>query len=231
MVLELRNVSYVYPNNIVALNDVNAVFSEGEVTCIMGPGGSGKTTLLLIASCILSPVSGEVLLDGVPLCSLLPGVRRRIGMLFQDPDDMLFNPTVYDELAYALRQLVSDEAKVMNTVMDVSKMLGISHLLKRSTFTLSGSEKRKVALASILTYDPDILLLDEPTGDLSIKDKLSLLKLLRSMKMRGKTIVIATHDYAFAKNIADQVLVLNSGRVVFKGGLKLLTRRIFLKYL
>lgn len=231
MVLELRNISYVYPNNVVALSDVSAVFNEGEVTCIMGPGGSGKTTLLLVASCILSPINGEVLLDGVPLCNLLPRVRRRIGMLFQDPDDMLFNPTVYDELAYALRQLVSDEAKVMNTVMDISKMLGISHLLKRSTFTLSGSEKRKVALASILTYDPDILLLDEPTGDLSIKDKSLLLKLLRNMKMLGKTIVIATHDYAFAKNIADQVLVLNNGRVVFKGGLELLTRKIFLKYL
>ncbi len=231
MVLELRNVSYVYPNNVVALSNVSAVFSEGEVTCVMGPGGSGKTTLLLVASCILSPVSGEVLLDGAPLCSLLPGARRRIGVLFQDPDDMLFNPTVYDELAYALRQLAIDEAKVMDAVMELSKMLGISHLLKRSTFTLSGGEKRKVALASILAYNPDVLLLDEPTGDLSIKDRLSLLKLLRKMKTLGKTIVIATHDYAFAKNIADQVLVLNSGRVVAKGGLEVLTREVFLKYL
>ncbi|MCS7127776.1 MAG: energy-coupling factor ABC transporter ATP-binding protein [Sulfolobales archaeon] len=231
MVLELRNVSYVYPNNVVALSNVSTEFNEGEVTCIMGPGGSGKTTLLLVASCILSPASGEVLLNGVPLCSLLPGVRRRIGILFQDPDDMLFNPTVYDELAYALRQLISDEAKVMSIVMDVSNRLGISHLLKRSTFALSGSEKRRVALASILTYDPDILLLDEPTGDLSIKDKLSLLKLLKNMKMLGKTIVIATHDYAFAKNIADQVLILNNGRVVVKGGLEVFTREIFLKYL
>ncbi len=231
MVLELRDVSYVYPNNVVALSNVSAVFSEGEVTCVMGPGGSGKTTLLLVASCILSPVSGEVLLDGASLCSLLPGVRRRIGVLFQDPDDMFFNPTVYDELAYALRQLVSDEAKVKSIVMDVSKMLGVSHLLKRSTFTLSGSERRKVALASILTYNPDILLLDEPTGDLSIKDRLSLLKLLKNMKVLGKTIVIATHDYAFARSIADQVLVLNSGRVVVKGGLEVLTREVFLKYL
>jgi len=216
MLLEVREVAYAYPGGPEVLKGASFHVDGGEVVAIVGPNGSGKTTLLLIAAGLLEPSRGEVLFEGSPLRRLLPRVRRRIGLLFQDPDDQLFNPTAYDELAFTLRQLLPSEEEVRKRVVEVAEELNIVGLLNRPPYRLSIGEKRRVALASILVYDPDLLLLDEPTANLSSKSIEEVERMLEASKRAGKAVVTSSHDVEFVARVADRVYVLSDG--VLRGG-------------
>jgi cobalt/nickel transport system ATP-binding protein len=208
---------FSYPGGVEALRGVSFSLQGGEVVGVLGPSGCGKTTLLLVAASLLEPREGEVLLDGKPLRDQLPGARRRLGIVFQEPDDQLFNPTVKDELAFALRQLGLSETTVEERVKAVAAALGLTHLLDKPTFALSGGEKKRVAIASVLVYDPEVLLLDEPTAYLDSRWKKALESLLIELKASGAAVAVATHDVDFAARVTDRVYLMVDGRVAAEG--------------
>jgi len=217
LLLSASSLHFRYPRGPEVLKGASFTLARGEVVAIIGPNGSGKTTLLLVASGLLEPDSGEVLFEGSPLKEQLPWVRRRIGFVFQDPDDQLFNPTVFDEMAFALRQILSSEAEVRRRVEELARRLKLSHLLERPPFKLSVGEKRRLALASVLTYDPDLLILDEPTANLSSRSVEEVVEVVREARGASKGVLVSSHDVEFVASVADRVYVLSGGRL--HGGL------------
>ncbi len=211
MLLKVEKVRFKYPGNVEVLRNASFNVDRGEVVAIIGSNGSGKTTLLLIAAGLLKPDSGLVLLDGEPLEKQLPEARRRIGLLFQDPDDQLFNPTVYDELAFTLRQLLSSEEEVKAKVSIFAEKFRLKGLLDKPPYRLSVGEKRRVTLASILIYDPDVLLLDEPTANLSSKSVEEVEQVVLEASEAGKAVVITSHDVEFVAKLANRVYVISNG--------------------
>lgn len=219
MLLEVRGVWFSYPGGSFTLRNVSFYSDSGEVVAIVGPIGCGKTTLLLIASGLIKPDRGEVLFRGVSLEKQLPMVRRNIGFVFQDPDDQLFNPTVFDELAFSLRQLGYSEGEVDGLVRDFAGRFGLDELLNRSPYKLSSGEKKKVALASVLIYGPELLFLDEPTSNLSASVCREIESIILNMKKTGKSIVVASHNVEFVMRVADRVYVMYNGEVVGGGSI------------
>lgn len=215
--LEVRNAWYRYPGGIEALKGAELAVSNGEVVSIIGPNGCGKTTLLLIATGLLEPEEGEVFLDGKPLAEQLPNARKRLGLVFQEPDDQLFNPTVYDEIAFSLRQLDLSEDYVKKRVNEVAKRLNIDHLLDRAPYRLSIGEKKKVAIASILVYEPEIILFDEPTANLSIEAINELEQLIKELRSKKRAIVVTSHNIEFVAKISDKVYIMDNGTTINKG--------------
>ncbi len=212
--LQLRNVWFRYSKEEdYVLRGVELDLNESELVVVRGPNGSGKTTLILVAAGLLRPENGEILLEGKPIYEQLPLARRRIGVTFQDPEDQFFNATVYDEIAFALRQLKISEDKVKACVTKIAHRLGIEHLLSRSPYRLSGGEKVKVALASILVYEPEILLLDEPTAYLTPEGKDEVMKILSELKNSGRSILIATNDLDIIKYPVDRILRIVNGKL------------------
>ncbi len=216
------DVEYRYPDGTIALRGVSLEAGRGEKVVILGPNGSGKTTLLLVLAGLLEPVRGEVLLDGKPLKNQLPDARRRIGVLFQDPEDQLLALTVGDDIALGPRQLGLSDAEVEERVRRVAETLGIGGLLDKSPHKLSGGEKKLAALAGILAAEPEVLILDEPTTGLSPSRKRVVEKVIVEAARRGASVILATHDVASAYNLMDKVYILNSGCVVASGGRELL---------
>lgn len=213
--LILEDVWFKYPDGEdYVLKGVGFGLRDSDLVIVRGPNGSGKSTLLLIAAGLLRPERGEVLMDGVPLEAQLPHARRRIGITFQDPDDQLFNATVYDEIAFALRQLKYPEDEVREAVRRVAEALRIENLLRRSPYRLSGGEKVRVALASVLVYDPEVLLLDEPTAYLTGEVKEGVLKTILDLRSEGKAVAITTNDPDVMKLPSSTSYTLTQGRLL-----------------
>jgi len=196
------------------LKGANFSADKGEVVAVIGPNGSGKTTLLLIAAGLLEPQKGLVLLGEKPLREQLPQARKRIGLVFQEPDDQLFNPTIYDEISFALRQLLSCEGEVDKKVRQVAEEFNLTGLLSRPPYRLSVGEKRRVTFASVLAYEPDVLLLDEPTANLSGKYVEETEQIVSHARDAGKAVVIVSHDVEFVAKVSDRVYVIKDGSVV-----------------
>lgn len=215
-VIKLVNIWYKYPGaNDYALKNINLVFEDSKIYFINGPNGAGKTTLLLIIAGLIEPVRGEVIFRGKPLKQQLPIARRYFGLLFQNPEHMLFNPTVYDEIAYVLRQLISDEEEIRERVHETIKCLGLEKtILNKYTYMLSYGEKKLVALAAILSYEPDILLLDEPFTNLSLKYLDKIKKIISNYKRNGKTVIVAGHEQEFQHEEIDEIILLENGEVI-----------------
>jgi cobalt/nickel transport system ATP-binding protein len=217
MLLKLENIYFKYPGEVEVLKGANLLADRGEIVALIGPVGSGKTTLLMIAAGLLEPERGTVFLDGKPLKDQLPEARERIGLVFQNPDDQIFNPTVYDELAFALNQICNSATEVDSIVRRVADRFNITHLLNRPPYRLSMGEKRIVTLASIIIYNPDILLLDEPTANVSSRIVEIIKTVLFEFKQSKKAIVVASHDVEFIAEVSDRVYVINNGVTI--GGL------------
>ncbi len=212
--VEARDVwfSYLGDKNY-AVRGASIIARAGETLALVGPTGCGKSTLLLILAGLLKPQKGSVYYNGRSITELLPGFRKIIGFLFQDPEDQLFNPTVFDEVAYALRTMGIPEQKVRELVDSISVKLRIKHLLDRPPYKLSVGEKKRVALASILVYDPEVLILDEPTANLDA-DGVSMLRgVVLEAKKQGKTVILASHDLEFVFQVADRVYIMREGRI------------------
>jgi len=217
MLLKLENIYFKYPGEVEVLKGANLSADRGEIVALIGPVGSGKTTLLMIAAGLLEPERGTVFLDGKPLKDQLPEARERIGLVFQNPDDQIFNPTVYDELAFALNQICNSATEVDSIVRRVADRFNITHLLNRPPYRLSMGEKRIVTLASIIIYNPDVLLLDEPTANVSSRIVEIIKTVLFEFKQSKKAIVVASHDVEFITEVSDRVYVINNGVTI--GGL------------
>jgi cobalt/nickel transport system ATP-binding protein len=217
-IFDLRNVSYSYMGKIDALKDISLKISQGEQVCIMGANGSGKSTLLAIIDGLVFPTTGEYYAFGQPVSEeVFDSIkenefryyfRKKVGFVFQNSDVQLFSPTVFEEIAFGPLQLDLPKEEVVTRVEDVIEMMDISKLRDRAPHTLSGGEKKKVCIASVLVTNPDVLLLDEPTAGLDPRTQLWLIELLQELGRAGKTIITATHDLDIIEQISERAVVM-----------------------
>ncbi len=214
-VFDLHNVSFHYPDGVVALSGVSLTVAEGERLALLGANGSGKSTLLKLLAGLAQPTSGEMSAFGAPLTAALlkdetkaQAFRRRVGVVFQSADVQLFNPTVRDEIAFGPLHLGLDRAEVEQRVEDALRLLGLEALAERAPYKLSGGEKKRVALGSVLVCDPEVLLFDEPTAGLDPRTQDWLVELLERLHAAGKALVLATHQLHELPRLADRAVVL-----------------------
>lgn len=208
--VQIRELEFRYPDGTSALENVNLDISKGESVVILGPNGAGKTTLLLHLNGILRPRQGRMKILGQKLEEAdLREIRRKVGLLFQGPDDQLFMPTVYDDVAFGPLNLGCSEREVEERVSEALKKVNLPNCRQKSPHQLSYGEKRKVSLATILSMYPNVLVLDEPTANLDPASRLELIDLIRELNQEGKTIITATHDVNTACEIADRIYILN----------------------
>jgi cobalt/nickel transport system ATP-binding protein len=219
----LHDVTVRY-DDVVALDSVTLSLPAAGRTALLGPNGSGKSTLLMMLDALTWPTSGRFEFDGRTLNEevmrgreFASSFRRRVGFVFQNPDVQLFNPTVYDELAFGPLQLGWPEPQVREAVDRTLATMDLGHLAARATYRLSVGEKKRVSIASVLVTDPDVILLDEPTAGLDPRSQSRVIDLLVSWQSSGKTIVTATHDLDLVEDIADHCIVLDRGRVAAEG--------------
>lgn len=215
-IFEVEGVSYSYIPGHPVLTDINLNINQGQSLVILGANGCGKSTLLKMLCGLIHPTSGEIRAFGQTLTEkaleqsqFLRDFRQQVGFIFQNSDAQLFSATVWDELAFAPLQAGLDSAIVTERVHDTAKLLGISHLLDRPPYKLSGGEKKKVALACVLAVNPTVLFLDEPTNGLDPRTQFWLVEFLAALQQTGKTIITATHDLSIVEDIAQRVIVFS----------------------
>jgi cobalt/nickel transport system ATP-binding protein len=217
-IFDLRNISYSYAGKIDALKDISLKVRQGEHISIIGSNGSGKSTLLAILNGLVYPTSGELfafgneiteeVFDAIKDNEFRTYFRTKVGFVFQNSDVQLFMPTVYEEIAFGPLQLDFSPEEVKTRVEDVLAMMDIDKLRDRSPHTLSGGEKKKVCIASVLVNNPDILLLDEPSAGLDPRTQLWLVELLQELGRAGKTVITATHDLEIIEMISERAIVM-----------------------
>jgi cobalt/nickel transport system ATP-binding protein len=217
---ELRAVSFLY-EEIVAIDACSLMIEGGTRVALLGANGSGKSTLLTLLDALQPPSSGAILFDGRELtpAALLDeranhDFRRRVGFVFQNPEVQLFNPTVRDELAFGPLQLGWPAERIRDEVERMVDRMQLRAVVERPTFRLSMGEKKRVAIASVLILDPEVILLDEPTAGLDPRSQSGVIDLLAAWQGSGRTVVIATHDLGVVEEIADRCLVFQEGRLV-----------------
>lgn len=215
--LEVRNLRYRYAQDgVEALRGVSFAIAPGECVGLIGPNGAGKSTLLLhLNGLIPDHPDGSVCVGGQAVTAEnLPEIRRRVGLLFQDPNDQIFCPTVYEDVAFGPQQLGLSDAEVRARVADSLKTVGLEDFEPRAPHHLSGGEKRLVCLAGVLACQPDILVLDEPTSNLDPRSKRELKQLLSSITI---TRLIATHDLELVVELCSRVIILDRGQIAAEG--------------
>lgn len=218
---ELREIVYDYGHHR-ALDGLSLRLPRRGRVALLGANGCGKSTLLRLLNGLYPPLSGEIRFEGKPVDfegagdEFLWNFRRRVALLFQDPDAQLFNPTVYDEVAFAPLQLRIPPAEIRAKVDAILERFEIAHLKDRAPYRLSGGEKKRVALASILVVDPEVLLLDEPSAALDPRSQSQLLELLRALDP-SKSLITATHDLDVVESIADYCYVMRNGKLIAEG--------------
>ncbi len=223
MLFEVAKLTYRY-DSLAALDNLSLAFPEGSRVALVGANGSGKSTLLRLLDGLYFPQSGAVRFRGEELTEerfaddrFAFRFRRQVGLVFQNPDVQLFNPTVFDEVAFAPLQLRWPKSEVRQRVAEILERLRLSHLKDRVPHRLSGGEKKRVALASVLVLDPAVLLLDEPLGSLDPRSQSQLIDLLIEWGGGAKSVITATHDLGDLADIADRCYVLDRGRVAGEG--------------
>jgi len=216
--IEVSNLSYRYHDGTQALRGVSFQVAPGECVGLLGPNGSGKSTLLLHLNGLLPDkpaLDGAVRILGQPITpEMLAAVRRQVGLVFQEPDDQLFCPTVAEDVAFGPQQLGLSEAEVKARVQRALAQVGLSGSSHRATHHLSHGEKRRACLAGVLACEPGLLVLDEPTSDLDPRGRREFKALLRSIPA---TKLIATHDLELVVELCSRAIVLDQGTVVADG--------------
>ncbi len=212
----LSGVRHEYRSGVFALDGIDLTIEAGEHIALVGANGSGKSTLLKMLDGLVFPSAGSITAFGHELTEDAleePAFRRefrsKVGFVFQDADVQLFCATTFDELAFGPLQLGLDEAEVRRRVAEVAGQLRIEKLLDRAPYTLSGGEKKRVAIASVLTMEPQVLLMDEPTNALDPRSQVWLLDVLEEWRTAGRTVVIATHDLSAAEESCQRMIVLS----------------------
>jgi cobalt/nickel transport system ATP-binding protein len=220
-IFEVINLDYDYPGDVVALRSISFAVKPGQLVAIVGANGSGKSTLLKLLDGLIFPLQGELRAFGHPLSekalkegNFLSDFRRRVGLVFQDPDVQLFSSTVWDEVTFGPLQLGIDKKEVTERGREALELLNISHLRDRSPHLLSGGEKKKVSLASVLSLHPQVLLLDEPTNGLDPSSQGNLIDLLLCWPDKGKSLIFSTQDLDIVEELASRVLVLGDGHTI-----------------
>jgi len=216
--IEIEDVYFSYPNGVDALRGVSLTVQDGEFIAIMGQNGAGKTTLVKHFNGLLKPTRGSVLIDGVETRKVsVATLSRKVGLVFQNADHQLFSETVEDEIAFALKNFGLKENTVKKRVTWALNLLSLTQYRKTSPFMLSGGERKRVALASVLAWNPKILILDEPTIGQDYQQKEKLRQFILQMKTQRKTVIIVTHDVEFVAECNPRVLLMRDGKIVTDG--------------
>lgn len=217
--INLSKVSYTYNDGHLALNDINLTINQGEKVAILGPNGAGKSTLFQLFNGLLKPTTGVVTVEDMEVTKKnLNEIRRNVGMVFQDSDDQLFNSTVRQEIAYGLMNMKVSGKELEDSIAWALDVVGMTDYSNKSPHNLSGGEKKRVALASVLAMKPKVMVLDEPTAALDPRGVSKLIRLLNSInKDLGITLIFATHDVDIVPLLADKVYVLSEGEIVLGG--------------
>jgi cobalt/nickel transport system ATP-binding protein len=216
LALHIDGLTFSYSNGTPALANLSLTVRQGETVVFIGPNGAGKTTLFLYILGLLGRTPQEVSVFGQPLDTkqAVEGVRGRVGLVFQNPDDQLFCTTVFDDVAFGPINQGLEAAVVKERVTQALTAVGLPGFEHRVPHHLSGGEKRRVALATIYAMEPEIMLLDEPTSSLDPRGRQEVLHLLKAF---GGTKLIATHDFELALEVADRVVLLANGVVLANG--------------
>ncbi|MGQ9682196.1 MAG: energy-coupling factor ABC transporter ATP-binding protein [Anaerolineae bacterium] len=213
-IIAIDGLSFTYPDGRKALHDVTLSVHPGERVALTGPNGAGKSTLLLHLNGILSG-EGRVTIAGMPLQGRhMRAVRRLVGLVFQDPDDQLFSPTVYEDVAFGPLYMGLSEAQVRCRVGQALAAVGAQGFEKRSPHHLSLGERKRIAIATVLAMEPEILVLDEPSSGLDPRSRRALINLLRTLP---QTQLIASHDLFLVRDLCSRTLILDGGRLVADG--------------
>jgi len=218
-VIEVKDVYFTYPNGVEALRGVSLTISDGDFMAVMGQNGAGKTTLVKHFNGLLKPTRGEVVVDGVSTREVsVAQLARKVGFVFQNPDHQLFCETVEDEVAFALRNFGFEEEAIKRRVTWALNLLDVEQYRTASPFMLSGGERKRVALASILAWDPNVVILDEPTIGQDHQQKEKLRHFILQLNAQKKTVVVVTHDVEFVAECNPRVVLMSDGKIVADGG-------------
>jgi cobalt/nickel transport system ATP-binding protein len=210
-IIEIENLSFSYPDGQQALQNINLSIGHGETLAFIGPNGAGKSTLMLHLNGILRS-DGTIRILGVPLEDKnLKWVRSKVGLVFQDPDDQLFSPTVFDDVAFGPMNMGCSEDEVRRRVAQALEWVGMKGYDERSPHHLSVGEKKRIAIATILSMSPEILVIDEPTANLDPRSKWELIELLKGLPI---TKIVASHDLEMVAALCERTIVLDEGKVV-----------------
>ena len=217
--LRFDDVHYRYPNGYEALCGVSFCITHGEKVALVGANGAGKSTLLLHTNGLLIPSQGEVVMGGIKL-TRRPLVRQSVGLVFQDSDNQLFMPTVEEDVAFGPSNMRLEPEEIRRRVTEALDAVGALHLRGASPFRLSGGQKKRVAIATVLSMEPSVLVMDEPTSNLDPRARRQIIDLIRRF---GHTTLIATHDMEMVLDLCDRTIVMKQGRIVADGS----TRHVF----
>lgn len=210
--IQFKDVRFAYPGGHEVLKGVNFRINHGEHVALLGLNGSGKSTMLLQINGLLKPTSGEVVVGDIPVTrKTVRLIRQTVGMIFQNSDDMLFMPTIGEDVAFGPRNMNLPEPEVKRRVTDALDAVGLSGMEDRPAFTLSGGQRRAAAIAAVLSMQPDILVLDEPSANLDARARRQLIDILKQFR---HTILLATHDTDMAMELCPRSLLIDDGRIV-----------------
>jgi cobalt/nickel transport system ATP-binding protein len=217
-VIELKDVSYSYADGSVALEHVNLQIMKGERVAIVGPNGAGKSTLLMLISGLFTPSIGSINIFGSPINKKdLLKTRSKIGLVFQEPDDQLFCPSLWEDVIFGPMNMRLSEGEVIRRANEALRIVGLENYKERPPHHLSAGEKKKAAIATVLAMRPEIFLLDEPTANLDPASRSELVSLINRLHRDGATVVTATHDVNTVPAIADKIYILSKGKILAEG--------------
>lgn len=213
--LRFEEVHYSYPNGYEALRGVSFEVTHGEKVALVGANGAGKSTLLLHTNGLLCPTQGKVVMGGITLTrKTLPLVRQSVGLVFQDPDNQLFMPTVREDVAFGPANMRLTPEEIERRVASALEAVGAAELRSAAPYHLSGGQKRRVAIATVLSMEPSILILDEPTSNLDPRARRQIIDLIRQFR---HTSLVATHDLEMVLDLCERTIVMKEGKIVADG--------------
>lgn len=216
-IIHIDAISHTFSDGYLAIKDISLSIFKGEFIILAGKNGSGKTSLLKHLNGLLSPDSGQILVKNQDIQNHLVQTRKTIGMVFQDANTQIIGDTVFDEVAFGLENLKFNRAKINKKVTQTLENLNLFHLKDRNPFTLSGGEKRRVAIAGILVMDPQVIVFDEPFSNLDYPGSLQVLSTIIDLNQSGHTIIIATHDIETIICEATRIIIMEEGRIKADG--------------
>lgn len=215
MLLSFNNVYYSYDKTHDVLKGISFNINRGEKIALLGLNGAGKSTLMLLCNGLIVPSKGEVMVYGLSTRSKEIGeIRKTVGLVFQNPDDQLFMHTVEEDVAFGPRNMNLNEEEVKQRVKRALKLTGTENLASRHSFDLSGGQKKSVSIATVLSMEPELIVMDEPTSGLDYRSTDNFIDIVESL---GNSMIISTHDIELAKRLCNRALVLNQGELSYDG--------------
>jgi biotin transport system ATP-binding protein len=216
-IISIQHLTHRFSDHGVGLDDITFSISAGEFVILAGPNGSGKSTLLKHLNGILSPTHGSVFLKGRSVSDDPRRARRLVGMVFQDADSQIVGETVWEDVAFGPRNLSFKRAMIQENVNTALKTVGMAHLSEKAPYLLSGGEKRRLAIAGVLSMNPQVIAFDEPFSNLDYPGTCQVLEQMMRLQKNGHTLIVATHELDRVYGLADRLIILQHGRLVKNG--------------